>query len=151
MDKPRTALYHVAMTETTALPAEERVRELTADPKLTNEQASQYADLFIQAGKFPIALMFLERSKDPARLGRVREAAVRAGDAFLLHGIERILPGTVSAPEWRDAGARAMSEGKFLFARDCFEKAGEDEKAAAARDAWHKIFPAAPVPPPAQA
>lgn len=137
------------MSQTTPLPTEERVRELTADPKLTNEQANQYADLFIAAGKQAIALMFLERSKDAALLGRVKEAAVKIGDAFLLHGIEKISPGLVNAGEWRDAGARAMSEGKLLFARDCYEKAGDDEKALAARGAWLKIFPDAAVPPPA--
>ena len=130
------------MSQNLQRPTEERVLELTADPKLTGEQANQYAGLFLQAGKHPIALMFLERSKDPALLGKVKEAAVGAGDAFLLHGIERISPGLVSGTEWRDAGGRAMGAGKFLFARDCYEKAGDPGKAQAANEAWLKIFPA---------
>lgn len=129
------------MSSPRRLPPEERVRELTADPKLTPEQANQYADLFIAAGNHAVALMFLERSKDTGRLGQVKEAAVKTGDAFLLHYVERISPGLVEASEWRDAGARAMSEGKFLFARDCYEKAGEEDRALAARSAWLKIFP----------
>jgi hypothetical protein len=136
------------MVDPRILPTEERVRELTADPKLTQDQANQYADLFMQSGKQAIALMFLERSKDAGRLGRVKESAVASGDAFLLHGIERLSPGLVQPAEWREAGARAMSEGKFLFARDCYEKAGDEEKALAARGAWLKIFPDAVVPPP---
>ena len=135
------------MTDARPLPTEERVRELTADPKLTNDQANQYADLFIASGKQAIALMFLERSKDAGRLGQVKAAAVGSGDAFLLHGVERISPGLVQSGEWREAGGRAMSEGKFLFARDCYEKAGDEEKALAARGAWLKIFPDAVVPP----
>ena len=43
------------MAETAALPAEERVRELTADPKLTSDDANRYADLFLRAGKPAIA------------------------------------------------------------------------------------------------
>ena len=130
------------------LPSEERVRELTADPKLTNEQANQFGDLFLKAGKHPIAMMFFERSKDTTRLGRVKGEAVAAGDAFLLHGVERISPGLVSETEWRDAGARAMAEGKFQFARDCYEKSGDADKAQAAREAWLRIFPGAvPAPP----
>ena len=125
-----------------ALPSEERVRELTADPKLTNEQANQYGDLFLQAGKHPIAMMFFERSKDPSRLEKVKAEAVRSGDAFLLHGVERIAPGLVTDAEWRDAGARAMTEGKFLFARDCYEKAGDADKAQAAREALVRVLPA---------
>ena len=132
----------------TALPSEERVRELTADPKLTNEQANQYGDLFLRAGKHPVAMMFFERSKDATRLEKVKGEAVAAGDAFLLHGIERISPGLVTEAEWRDAAARAMTEGKFLFARDCYEKSGDADKAQVAREAWLKIFPGAvPAPP----
>lgn len=138
------------MAKVLQLPTEERVRELTADPKLSKEQADEYGDLFLQAGKHPIAMMFFERSKDPSRLEKVKADAVRAGDAFLLHGVERICPGLVTEKEWRDAGARAMAEGKFLFARDCYEKAGDADNAQAARVAWLKIFPATPIPPPAQ-
>jgi hypothetical protein len=131
------------------LPAEERVRELTADPKLTAEDANRYGDLFVKAGKYPIAMMFFERSKDRGRLEQVKKDAIRMGDAFLLHGITRLIPDLVEPREWRDAGDAAHREGKLLFARDCYEKAGDAEKAAAVREEWLKIFPSAPVPPPA--
>jgi len=149
------AIYNTAMANPVPLPSEERVRELTADPKLTNEQANEYGDLFLKAGKHPIAMMFFERSKDVSRLEKVKGEAVAAGDAFLLHGVERISPGLVTDAEWRDAAARAMAEGKFLFARDCYEKAGDADTAQAAREAWLRIFPSyvAPAPgkPPAPA
>jgi hypothetical protein len=128
------------MPDPTPLPSEERVRELTADPKLGPEDANRYADLFLQAGKPAIALMFLERSKDESRLRKVAAGAVDAGDAFLLHGVNRIRPETVDVQQWRDAAARARAAGKLLFARDCYEQAGEADKAVEARDAWLKIF-----------
>lgn len=130
------------------LPAEERVRELTADPKLTPEDANRYGDLFVQAGKYPIAMMFYERSKDRTRLEKVKRDAIRMGDAFLLHGITRLAPDLVEPGEWREAGEAAHREGKLLFARDCFDKAGDTARAAVIREEWLKIFPAAPVPPP---
>lgn len=133
------------MPENVQLPTEERVRELSADPKVTPEQANQYGDLFAQAGKLAQAMMFYERSKDPARLAELKKKAVALGDAFLLHGIARLAPDLVTEPEWREAGDRAVAEGKLLFARDCYEKAGDAEKAQAAREAWLKIFPAAPT------
>ena len=133
------------------LPAEERVRELTADPKLTAEEANRYGDLFVQAGKYPVAMMFFERSKDRERLGRVKKDAIRMGDAFLLHAITRLVPDLVEPAEWKDAGDAAHKEGKLLFARDCYEKGGDAAKAAAVRDEYFKIFPAAPIPPPTQA
>jgi len=107
---------------------------------------NEYGDLFATAGKFAQALMFYERSKDPSRLEKIKKEAVRAGDAFLLHGIARLAPALVDELEWREAGDRAMAEGKFLFARDCFEKAGDAEKAESARGAWLNIFPAARPP-----
>ena len=132
------------------LPAEERVRELTADPKLTAEDANRYGDLFVGAGKYPIAMMFFERSKDRARLAQVKKDAIRMGDAFLLHGITRLAPDLVEPAEWKEAGELALKEGKILFARDCFEKAGDAPRAAAVREDYAKIFPAPPVPPPAE-
>jgi len=129
------------------LPAEERVRELTADPKLTPDEANRYGDLFVKAGKYPIAMMFFERSKDRTRLAQVKKDAIRMGDAFLLHGITRLAPDLVEPSEWKEAGDAAHREGKLLFARDCYEKAGDATKAASVREEWLKIFPAPPPPP----
>jgi hypothetical protein len=129
------------------LPAEERVRELTADPKLSAEEANRYGDLFVRAGNYPIAMMFFERSKDRGRLAQVKKDAIRMGDAFLLHGITRLAPDLVDAAEWREAGDAAHREGKLLFARDCYEKAGDSVKAAVTREEWLRIFPAPPAPP----
>src|SRR5581483_11067471 len=119
------------MAAAAELPAEERVRELTADPKLTPEEANRYGDLFVQAGQYPVAMMFFERSKDRERLGRVKKDAIRMGDAFLLHAITRLAPDLVEPGEWKEAGEAALKEGKLLFARDCFEKAGDAARAAA--------------------
>jgi tetratricopeptide (TPR) repeat protein len=131
------------------LPGEQRIRILTADPNLTPDEANHNADLFLRAGKFAQAMMFLERSRDRERLGRAKDEAVRMGDAFLLHWISRLIPDLVSETEWKDAGVRAMAEGKLLFARECYEKAGDLEKAQKAREEWIKIFPASTVPAPA--
>ena len=138
------------MADPIELPAEERVRELTADPKLTAEEANRYGDLFVKAGKYPIAMMFFERSKDRTRLETVKKDAIRMGDAFLLHGITRLAPDLVEAGEWRQAGEAAHREGKLLFARDCYEKAGDADKAASVRAEWLKIFPQPQVPQPPQ-
>ena len=135
------------MAESTELPSEERVRELTADPALTDEDAGRYSDLFIDTGKFAQALMFLERSKDRTRLDRVKQEAIKIGDAFVLHGITRILPDLISEDEWGRCGDEAMKEGKLLFACDCYEKSGNEEKKQNAREEWLKTFPAPPPPP----
>jgi hypothetical protein len=132
------------------LPREERVRELTADPALTPDDANKYADLFLQAGNYVVALMFLERSKDPRFLGRVRADAVQLGDAFLLHNVERLLPGSVDAASWRSCGERARKDGKLLFAREAYERAGDADLAREVHQDWLRIFPprTAPAAPP---
>jgi hypothetical protein len=130
-----------SVAESKNLPSEERVRELTADPHLTAEEANLQGDLFLQAGNYPVALMFYERSKDRTRLARVKKDAVKMGDAFLLHAITRLVPDLVDAAEWRDAGVQAHRDGKLLFARDCYEKAGDVDKAAAVREEWLGLFP----------
>lgn len=128
------------------LPPEEKVRLLTADPNLSPAEADRHVDLFLRAGKYAQAMMFLERSRTPQALERVKKEAIRMGDAFLLHWIQRVLPGSVAEAEWKEAGERALAEGKLLFARECFERGGDPEKAAKAREEWLKIFPA-PAPP----
>ena len=128
------------MSDTSALPSEEKVRELTADPELTPEDARRYGNMFAEAGKYPQAISFCERTKDEEVLGRVKKEAIAAGDAFILHSITRLLPEFVTTPEWIECGHKAQSEGKLVFARDCFEKAGEEEKAKAVHEEWLKIF-----------
>lgn len=125
-----------------ALPSEEKLRELTARPDLPPEEANRYGDLFLEAGQLAQAMMFYERSKDPERLARVKKIAVEKGDAFFLHAVTRLAPDLVTPEEWKAAGDRASQAGKFLFARDCYEKAGDAERAQAAREAWLKIFAA---------
>src|SRR5262245_15937472 len=132
-------------TNNVELPAEERVRELTADPKLTPEEANRYGDLFVTAGKYPIAMMFFERSKDRTRLAQIKKDAIRMGDAFLLHGITRLVPDLVEPGEWKEAGEVALKEGKILFARECFDKAGDTEKAGAAKASYLDLFKGLPV------
>src|ERR1043166_3810714 len=108
-----TRSYNTRMAEPAPLPSEERVRELTADPKLTPEQANEYGDLFARAGKLAQALMFYERTKDPARLEQVKKEAVRAGDAFLLHGVSRLPPHLVDQLQWGEGGGRGTGRGKI--------------------------------------
>jgi len=127
-------------------PSEERVRELTADPNLTPEDANRYADLFLAAGRYPIALMFLERSKDPGRLDRVKTKAVELGDAFLLHRVNTILPEHVKADEWRSAGERARAAGKLLFAKECYRQIADEEKLKVVEEEFLRILQ--PPPPP---
>ena len=133
------------------LPDEEHVRQLTADPNLTADDAVRYGNQFLDAGKFAEALMFFERNKDSKSLDRLKTEAIKTGDAFVLQGIVRLDPNAVPDVEWRQCGDEAMRQQKYVFARDCYQKSGDEEKSQAAYAEWLKIFPQAPPTPPTPA
>ena len=141
------------MVSAPKLPPEDQVRILTAKPELTAEEANRYGDLFLEAGKYAQAMMFYERFPDNERLAGVKREAVRMGDAFLLHVVLKLAPDIVSEEEWREAGEHALRDGKMLFARECFSKAGDEERSEETRKEWLKTFPepeekVAPATPP---
>ena len=123
-----------------SLPSPEKVRILTASKDLKGEDADRYGDLFLEGGRPAMAMMFYERSKNPERLGRVKDYAVRLGDAFFLHWVSKLVPDLVSEPEWAAAGERALADGKVIFARDCFERANSPEKVQEARSQYLRLF-----------
>jgi hypothetical protein len=135
---PKKIRYTSSMAET--MPTPERVRLLTASKDLTSEEADRYGDLFLGAGLTSQAMMFYERSKNPDRLLNVKVFAVAAGDAFVLHWINRLVPDLITEEEWAQAGEKALQEGKVIFARDCFEKANLPDRAQEMRQLYLGIF-----------
>ena len=129
------------MARAPSLPPADQVRILTAKPELTAEEANRYGDLFLEVGKYAQAMMFYERYPDNERLaGGIREA-VRMGDAFLLHAVLKLAPDLVTEEEWRQAGENALRDGKMLFARECFTRVGDEDRAEEVRKEWLKTFP----------
>ena len=136
------------MARAPSLPPEDQVRILTAKPELTSEEANRYGDMFLEAGKFAQAMMFYERFPDNERLAGVKKEAVRMGDAFLLHAVLKLAPDLVDEEEWRQAGEHALRDGKFLFAQECFTKAGDTDRVEEVRKEWLKSFPEQPLQQP---
>ena len=132
------------MARAPSLPPADQVRILTGNPELKAEEANRYGDLFLEAGKYAQAMMFYERFPDKERLAGVIREAVRMGDAFLLHAVLKLAPDLVTGEEWRQAGENALRDGKMLFARECFTRAGEEDRAEEVRKEWLKTFPEPP-------
>ncbi len=122
------------------LPSPEKVRILTASKDLKTGDADRYGDLFFEAGQTAQAMMFYERSKNPDRLRKVKDYAVGKGEAFLLLWVARLVADLVTEEEWEKAGENALAEGRVIFAKDCFEKAGLTERAQEMRQEYLKIF-----------
>jgi tetratricopeptide (TPR) repeat protein len=125
------------------LPSPEKVRLLTASKTLTPDEANRHGDLFFEAGLYAQAMQFYERSKSLDRLQKVKDTAIASGDAFLLFWISRLAPDVVSEEEWARTGEKALEIGKIIFARDCFEKANQPDRAAEARQRFLAMFPRA--------
>ena len=59
--------------------------------------------------------------------------SVAAGDGFLVERYARYYPGEVDADTRRKAAAAAEGKGKWRYAAELYEKAGDAEKAEALR------------------
>lgn len=135
------------MADKIKLPSPEKVRLLTASKNLTPEDANRHGDLFFDAGLYAQAMQFYERSKSIDRLQKVKDTAIAGGDAFLLFWVTRIAPDMVSEEEWARAGEKALEAGKVVFARDCFDKANQPDRANEARQKFLAMFTSAPARP----
>ncbi len=123
----------------------EKIRMLCASESLSDSDADEYGDAFLEAGKLTQALLFYERSNNPEKFARVKSVALEQGDAFFLHSVERFVPGSVEQEEWLQAGKNAFDRKQFIFARDCFERAEDPVRAHEAHEAYLAIFPSAPT------
>jgi hypothetical protein len=119
----------------------EKIRMLSASPSLTNAEADSYGDAFFDAGMVSQALLFYDRSRNPDKYNRVKEYAIEQGDAFLLYGVEKVEPESIKEREWRQAGENALERKQYIFARDCFERAEEPDRAQEAHEAYLQVIP----------
>ena len=121
----------MAMAE---LPHPDRVRVLLTDPKIAPAELDRHGDAFFEAGRASVATMFYERARTPDRVKKVLDLAVRDGDAFLLDWVARVAPDVATPAACEKCGDAALSQGKLAFAKQAFDRAGADGKAAAAEN-----------------
>ena len=116
-----------------ASPSPEKVRVLLTDPRQTAADHDRNGDLFLQEGRANIAMMFYERSGTKDRLEKVLQKAVEGGDTFLVEWVFKVRPELVSADAWGRTGEAAMRGRKFAFARDAFQRAGDETRVLEAK------------------
>src|SRR5688572_28662482 len=114
-------------------PSPEKVRVLLTDPRQTPADHDRNGDLFLQEGRPNIAMMFYERSGSKDRIEKVLRAAVDSGDTFLVEWIYKLKPEMVDASAWSRTGEAALRAKKFAFARDAFQRAGDETRILEAR------------------
>src|SRR5688572_4166215 len=111
-----------------AAPTPERVRVLLTDPRQTAADHDRNGDLFLAEGRSNIAMMFYERSGSKDRLEKVLQKAIEGGDTFLVEWVFKVKPDLVASTAWTRTGEAAMRAKKFAFARDAFQRAGDETK-----------------------
>src|SRR5262245_57891424 len=114
-------------------PSPEQVRVLLTDPRQTAADHDRHGDLFLQDGRPNIAMMFYERSGSKDRISKVLRQAVDAGDTFLVEWVFKIKPDLVDAGAWSRTGESALRAKKFAFARDAFQRAGDETRVLEAK------------------
>jgi len=125
-------------------------RDLLAAKKFDADTVRQYAEDFFAQERFGDAVEFYWKIHDREGLSKVKEAVIRQGDVEVLWRIEHRDPAMVSRSEWIACGQSAMEMKKYRAAVYAFQRAGDEERLAAARNA---ISPssAPPEQPPAPA
>lgn len=123
-----------------APPTPEKVRVLLTDPRQTAADHDRHGDLFLADGRPNIAMMFYERSGSKDRLAKVLAKAVEAGDTFLVEWIFKARPELVDAGVWVKTGESAFRAKKFAFARDAFQRAGDETRVLEASKALEQAL-----------
>jgi hypothetical protein len=82
----------------------------------TAEQSLALADAYLAADRPWEAIAFLAKADASDRLAAIRDAAVEAGDAFLVREVTRVLRDDVPAARWRQVASAAAAAGKERYA-----------------------------------
>jgi hypothetical protein len=130
-----------------AAPTPERVRVLLTDPRQTAADHDRNGDLFLDEGRANIAMMFYERSGSKDRLEKVLRKAVEAGDTFLVEWVFKLRPELVDAASWGKTGEAAMRAKKFAFARDAYQRAGDETRVMEAKKSLDQALGGPPPGP----
>lgn len=105
---------------------------LAGNPKFATDLAA-LGKRYLAGGRFSDAADCFEGSKSLDGLAEVKKVAIER-DVFLLQRLAKIEGFAVSADEWRRAGERAAADGRDRSAAIAFERAGDAERAAAAKE-----------------
>jgi hypothetical protein len=93
-------------------------RRLLLENPMDAGRARAIAEAYLAEDRAVEALAFLAKAEDREGLARVRDAAVEAGDVFLLREAALALGEEIDAARWRTTAERAESLGKEHYATE---------------------------------
>jgi len=91
-------------------------RRHLVEQKLDAKQALAVAEAYLSENRVAEALEFLTKAGADDRLREVRQAAIEAGDVFLVRDVSHRLREEPRAEEWRSVADAADAAGKALYA-----------------------------------
>ncbi|MBW2038920.1 MAG: hypothetical protein JRI46_04885 [Deltaproteobacteria bacterium] len=104
------------------------------------EALKEYGELYLQEGRPNDAVEFFGQARYKEGLLRIREIALEEGDLFLFSRAMEFLQEEVSPDTWMKLGKKALEKSKYLFALKAFEKIGDREGIAEARERLGEIM-----------
>jgi hypothetical protein len=116
---------------TSGLPDAIERREILAGNR-PSVDLGELGERYLAAGWLSDAIDCFERTKNMARLAEIKARAVDE-DVFLLQRLARIGGVSVTVDDWRRAAEAALAAGRDRSAVIAFERAGDEEQAAAAK------------------
>jgi hypothetical protein len=88
------------------------------EQELDSQRALRVAEAYLAEERPVEAIAFLAKAGAGERLEAMRQEAVRAGDAFLLTSVCRMLETEPTREEWRELGEAAAAAGKETYAAE---------------------------------
>jgi hypothetical protein len=98
------------------LPKPLKRREILYGPITPPETLIELGRAYEQEGRLDDALQFFEQARDRAGLERMKAAALRDGNAFILKRVAKCLPELVTPADWEALIAKAEELGLALYA-----------------------------------
>jgi len=98
-------------------------RRLLVEEDLDPAKALALADAYLAEARAAEAIVFLEKAGARERLAELRDAAVAAGDLFLLRATAAALGEEVDTDTWARVAEAADAAGKALYAHEARRQA----------------------------
>lgn len=98
-------------------------RRHEVERNLDPARALALAEAYLAADRAVEAVAFLKKAGAQERLQALAEAAVEAGDAFLLREVSVALGSDPDARTWEALAARAEAAGKLMYAEEARRQA----------------------------
>ena len=121
-------------------------RNILASQEVDAEELNEYGRMFLEKDMLTDAFNFFEKSGSREGLEKVKARVIEEGLTAVLFNLARSRHIELSDEDWRAAGENAMKLGKYTYAAQAFDRLGDEERLAEAR----QHIPGAPQPEPAE-